>query len=42
MAVILMRYMNFKEIVLPVDARWMIFVDEAAISDYAMDAIEQE
>ena len=40
MAVILMRYMNFKEIVLPVTAEYRIFADESAISDYAMDAIQ--
>ena len=40
MAVILMRYMNFKEIVLPVSQQFIIFADAANISDYAMDAIQ--
>ena len=40
LAVILMRYMNFKGIVKPVTQQYIIFADEATISDYAMDAIQ--
>lgn len=40
MAVILLRYMNFKRIILPVTSQWIIFADEAAIADYAMEAIQ--
>ena len=39
-AVILMRYMNYRGIVLPVNAMRITFADEDAISDYAMDAIQ--
>ena len=39
-ATILMRYMSYLEINLAVPAQWIIFADEADISDYAMDAIQ--
>ena len=40
LAVILMRYMGYKEIVLPVTVQYIFFADEADIADYAMDAIQ--
>jgi len=40
LAAILARYMNFLEVVIPVTVQWIIFADEADISDYAMDAIQ--
>ena len=40
LATILMRYMNYKKIVLPVTHQRIIFADEADISAYAMDAIQ--
>ena len=40
LAVILLRYMNYKEIVLPVTAQWIIFTDAEDIANYAMDAIQ--
>ena len=40
LAVILMRYMNYLKIVMPVNMQWIIFADEADIADYAMDAIQ--
>jgi len=40
LAAILLRYMNFKEINLPVTMQWIIFADEADIAGYAMDAIQ--
>ena len=40
LAVILMRYMDYKEIVLPVTLQWIFFTDEADISDYAMNALQ--
>ena len=40
LAVILMRYMNYKEINLPVTMDWRIYADESAIAGYAMDAIQ--
>ena len=40
LAVILMRYMNYKEINLPVTVEWIIFADESSISNYAMDALQ--
>ena len=35
-----MRYMAYEEIALPVTEQWIIFADEADISDYAMNAIQ--
>ena len=40
MAVIFTRYMKYLKINQPVTTRWIIFADEADISDYAMDAIQ--
>ena len=40
LAVILMRYMNYREINLPVTEQWIIFGDESNISGYAIDAIQ--
>jgi hypothetical protein len=40
LAVILLRYLNFKEIDLPVTEQFIIFADGAEIADYAMDAIQ--
>lgn len=40
LAVILMRYMSFKEINIPVRDQWIVFADESDIADYAMDAIQ--
>ena len=40
LATILMRYMNYLKINLAVPAQWIIFADEANISDYAMDALQ--
>jgi len=40
LAVLLMRYMNFLEINIPVTMQWIIFSDEAEISGYAMGAIQ--
>ena len=40
LAVILLRYMTFKEINIPVTQQFIIFADEADISDYAMDAVQ--
>jgi hypothetical protein len=37
---ILIRYMNYRKIVLPVTQQFIFFADEADISDYAMDAIQ--
>jgi len=39
-AVILMRYMSYKKINLPVTSQWLIFADEASIDSYAMDAVQ--
>lgn len=40
LAVILMRYMNYKDIKPAVTEQWISFADEADIADYAMDAIQ--
>ncbi len=40
LAVILTRYMDYKKIELPVTQQWIVFADEAAISDYARNAIQ--
>jgi hypothetical protein len=40
LAVILARYMNFKEIVLPVTMQFIIFADETDIAPYAMNAMQ--
>jgi uncharacterized repeat protein (TIGR02543 family) len=40
LAAILYRYMNYKKINLPVTEQYIIFADEADISDYAMNAVQ--
>jgi len=40
LAVILMRYMIFKKINIPVTMQWIIFADEADVAGYAMDSIQ--
>jgi len=40
LAAILMRYLNFKEINLPVTTQYILFADESDIANYAMDAIQ--
>jgi len=40
LAVILLRYMIYKEIVRPVTAQYLFFADAEDISDYAMEAIQ--
>ena len=40
LAVILMRYMNYKEVSIPVTMQWIIFADESEIAGYAMDALQ--
>ena len=40
LAVILLQYMNYLDINLPVTREWIIFADGDEIADYAMDAIQ--
>ena len=40
LAVILLRYLNYKEINLAVTAQWIMFADESDIAGYAMDALQ--
>ena len=40
LAVILSRYMSYKKIALPTSDQWITFADGAAVSGYAMDAIQ--
>lgn len=40
LAVILLRYMDYMQINLPVTQQWIIFADGSDIADYAMDAMQ--